>query len=114
MENSLTTESSLCPICQYKTQSDWYFCPNCGKELKEKPPVISVFKQIIIYLVSFFLTPLGLGWGLKYIRYKDRKTKIIGMISIILTIVSIILMFGAAKNFIDQYAKTLNNIVPSY
>lgn len=109
MENNL-----FCPACQFKTQSDWFFCPNCAKELKEKIPVISIPKQILIYCVSFFLSPLGLGWGLKYVRYKDGKTKLIGIISIVLTILSIILMIDAFKGFIDQYAKILNNLVPSY
>lgn len=103
-----------CPACQFQIQNDWFFCPNCAKELKEKVPVISVSKQILIYSVSFFLSPLGLGWGLKYIRYKDPKIKSIGIISIVLTVVSIILMTMAAKGFIDQYAKLLNTIVPSY
>lgn len=104
----------LCPICQFKIQNDWFFCPNCAKNLKEKIPVISIPKQILIYLVSFFLSPLGLGWGLKYVRSKDNKIKTIGIISIVLTVLSIILMIGVFKSFIDQYAKILNNIVPSY
>lgn len=104
----------LCPVCQYKTQADWFFCPNCAHELKEKVPIISTSKQILIYAVSFFLSPLGLGWGLKYARSTDHKIKTIGIISIVLTILSITLMIIASKNFIDQYAKILNNIVPSY
>ena len=109
MDNSL-----LCPVCQFKIQSDWFFCPNCGKGLKEKPLVISIGKQIIIYLVSFFLTPLGLGWGLKYVRSTDKKVKTIGIISIVLTVLSIILISMVFKSFIDQYSKVLNNLVPSY
>lgn len=106
--------SLLCPACQFKIQSDWFFCPNCSRNLKEKPPVISIGKQIIIYLVSFFLTPLGLGWGLKYVRSSDKKVKTIGIISIILTILSIILISMVFKGFVDQYLKVLNNLVPSY
>jgi hypothetical protein len=105
MENT-----SFCPACQFKTESDWFFCPSCAKELKEKVPVISISKQILIYGVSFFLAPLGLGWGLKYIKSTDQKTKKVGIISIVLTVASIILMIMASKNFIDQYSKILNNI----
>lgn len=118
MDNNVTTTSTtnvfLCPICQYKIQSDWYFCPNCGKNLKEAPLDVSIGKQILIYLVSFFLAPLGLGWGLKYVRSTDKKVKTVGIISIVLTVLSIILMSFVAKNFLDQYAKMLNSIVPSY
>jgi hypothetical protein len=103
-----------CPSCQFQTQPDWYFCPNCAKELREKPPVISVGKQIFMYLVSFFLTPLGLGWGIKYIKFKDQKTKTIGIICIVLTALSLIFMVMSVKSFIDQYGKMLNNLIPSY
>lgn len=109
MENNF-----FCPTCQFEIHSDWFFCPNCAKGLKEKIPVISIPKQILIYSVSFFLSPLGLGWGLKYVRYKDSKIKTIGIISIVLTVLSMILMFFAFKSFIDQYTKILNNLVPSY
>ena len=104
----------LCPACKYQTQSDWFFCPNCAKELKEKVPVISILKQIWIYLVSFFFSPLGLIWGIKYIRSQDKKVKTIGIIAISLNVIAIILMLSTLKNFIEQYAKILNNIVPSY
>ena len=104
----------LCPACKYQTQSGWYFCPNCAKELKEKVPVVSISKQMLIYFVSFFFTPLGLGWGLKYIRSKDNKIKTIGIISIVLTVLSIIMMISGLKSFFEQYAKIFNNFVPSY
>lgn len=107
-------DTLLCPTCKYKIQSDWFFCPNCAKELKEKVPEISIGKQIMIYSVSFFLSPLGLGWGLKYVKSKDSKIKTVGIVSIVLTVVAIMLMVLSAKSFIDQYAKILNNIVPSY
>lgn len=89
---------------------DWYFCPNCGKVLKDKVPVITISKQIIIYLVSFFLAPLGLGWGFKYVRSKDTKVRIIGIISILLTAASIILMFVVFNSYLDKYSKMLNNM----
>jgi hypothetical protein len=101
----------LCSACQFKILDDWFFCPNCGKNIKEKITEISVSKQILIYAVSFFLAPLGLGWGLKYIGSKNKKIKTVGMISIALTIASIILMMLSLKGFVDQYVKTLNQIM---
>lgn len=104
----------LCPACQFKIQNEWFFCPNCGRNLKEKAPDVTFTKQILIYFVSFFFTPLGLGWGLKYVRSTDKKVKTVGIISIVLTILSIILVSMVFKGFIDQYSKILNNLVPSY
>ena len=96
-----------CEKCKYQIQTDWYFCPNCGKILKEKP--ITIRKQIGIYLVSFFLAPLGLGWGFRYIRSKDKKIKLVGIISIVLTVISMVLLILAFKNLMDQYSTMLNN-----
>ncbi len=104
------SEVNNCPNCSYQLMPEWFFCPNCGKVLKEKPITISLFKQVLIYLVSFFLAPLGMAWGLKYIRSKNVKTKIVGIICILLTVVSVSFMIYAYKNFMDQYMKTLNSI----
>lgn len=104
-------KTPLCPACQFKIQDDWFFCSNCGKNLKEKIVEISVSKQILIYAVSFFLAPLGLGWGLKYILSKDKKIRTIGFISIVLTVISTILMVLSLKGFVDQYVKTLDQIM---
>jgi len=71
---------------------------------------MSISKQILIYLVSFFLAPLGLGWGVKYIRSKDSKVKAIGVVAILLTVLAIIIMFVLFKSVADQYVKTLNNL----
>jgi len=112
MENIPTNTNYFCPICKFSVQNDWFFCPNCAHELKEKIPNITLGKQLVIYLVSFFLTPLGLGWGLKYIRSKDNKVKMIGAISILLTIISIVMMIAAFKSFAEQYGKMLNGLMP--
>ena len=105
MENNIS-----CAFCHFATQPDWYICPNCGKPFKEKAPDISVFKQVYIYGISFFLAPLGLVWGLNYIRANDKKARMVGLISIALTVLSIILIIVVFKKFIDQYANILNNI----
>lgn len=110
MDNTNGANVSQCSVCHTAILPNWYFCPNCGKAFKEKPPNITVFKQVYIYAISFFLAPLGLGWGLKYIRSSDQKTRTVGMISIALTVVSILLIIMVFKNFADQYGKMLNNI----
>lgn len=99
-----------CPVCQSQLNADWYFCPNCGKILKDKVPVITVSKQILIYLVSFFFAPLGLGWGFKYARSSDTKVRIIGIVSILLTVASLIGMALLFKSFAEQYSRMLNEV----
>lgn len=103
--------NNQCPACNFEINPEWYFCPNCGKQLREAPITITIPKQILIYFVSFFLAPLGLGWGLKYIRHSDPRIRTIGIISIILTVFSIILMISSFKYFMDEYSKTLNGLM---
>ena len=103
-------ENNICQVCHSPLQLTWFYCPNCGKNLKEKPIEISLIKQIFIYLVSFFLAPLGLGWGFKYIKSNDEKVRMVGIISILLTVISIVIMIFVFKGVFDQYAKLLNSI----
>ena len=63
-----------------------------------------------MYLVSFFLAPFGLVWGIKYIRNKDRKVKIIGAICIILTVIAIGVTIGTYSVVMDKYTRMLNNL----
>lgn len=103
-----------CEACGYAIIPDWYFCPNCAKMLKEKVPSLTAGKQALIYLVSFFLAPFGLAWGIKYVRFHDKKTRVVGIVSIVLTIIAIALSVGAFKYAMDQYATMLNSISPTY
>ena len=101
---------TTCLTCKFQISSEWFFCPNCGKQLKEKVPPLTVWKQILIYLVSFFLPPLGLGWGFKYIRSKNLKVKMVGYVAILLTVASIWITISVFKSFVDQYSEVLNNL----
>lgn len=102
--------STACTVCKQPIQVNWNFCPNCGNTLRVKPLSTSLMRQLVIYSVSFFLPPFGLGYAFKYIRQEDRKTRIIGVISIVLTILSIVMMVIAFKAFMDYYSKILNSI----
>ena len=83
-------EQKLCEVCHTPLQETWYFCPNCGKKIKEAPPSTSLSKQIGVYALSFFLPPLGLWPGFRYLHRTDQKSKTIGMIAIALTVISLI------------------------
>ena len=102
--------STACNVCKQPIQVNWNFCPNCGNTLRIKPLPTSVLKQLLIYAVSFFLPPFGLGYAFKYLRQDDRKSRIIGIISIILTILSIVMVEITFKAFMDYYSKILNSI----
>ena len=84
--------ASLCPHCHLQIVSAFYFCPHCGKQLRTKPIVVSLGRQLVVYFISFFFPPLGLPFALRYIKQENKKTRIIGIIALCLIIVS----FGAA------------------
>ena len=69
---------------------------------------ISVEKQIGVYLLSFFLPPLGLFPGIRYLKNPDDKAKHVGLIAIFLTILSTIITVWATIGIINQVNKSLN------
>lgn len=104
----------ICPKCKATNLSSANFCQACGKQLREMPLSTSVLKQLGIYLLSFFLPPLGLMPGIKYLRVHDSKANIVGLIAIILTIVSIILTLWTFSGLLDTYTKLLNSGIEGF
>lgn len=109
MENIETINIQLvCPSCHTPITEEEYFCPNCGKKLKDKPVSTGVAKQMLVYLVSFFLPPFGLPWAFRYLKQPDQKSKIIGYITIGLTIISILTNVWLIMAFINQTQQAMN------
>jgi len=91
-----------CPVCSSLVDTTAFFCPICGKNLKEKPLSTGIGTQIGLYAVSVLLPPLFIGRTIKYLKSAEPKAKQIGVISLILTIVvlltTILLSISVAKN----------------
>jgi len=104
MENT----PSICPACGQPTSTDAIFCPHCGKQLKDAPLSTTAFTQTWIYLLSVLLPPLGLWPGIKYMKHGDPKTRQIGWIAIVLTVLSGIITIWATFAFLNVYLSTLN------
>jgi len=105
---------TTCPDCKANLSESDYFCPNCGKKIKEKPLSTTLLKQLSIYFISFFLPPLGVWPGIKYLRQGDEKSKKIGLAAIFLTIISIIITSWLTMNLINSLNKELNNQLNLY
>lgn len=102
--------NQTCKYCKNPVAENFYFCPNCGKKLKEPPFKFSWGKTIAIILESIFLPPLGLIPGIKYFLKDDRRAQIIGVLAIALTIISTIVGIIFTVDFINNANKTYNNI----
>ena len=99
-----------CPKCKAKVSEVANFCFNCGYCLKFRQEDTSVLKQILIYFVSFFLAPFGLVYAFKYLKQSDKKSRIIGIISLMLTVFAIIAVISIAKEYVRQTYDALNLI----
>ncbi len=101
----------ICSLCHQAIPEKYYFCPNCGNNLKEKPVVVSTIMQIGLYALAIFLPPLGLWPGIKYIMKKGQQAKRVGMITIVLTIISTIVTIWAIFSVFNSYLGQLDEVL---
>ena len=83
-------------------------------QLKEKSLSVTIGRQIFIYLLSFLLPPLGLWPAVKYLKQKDEKSRMIGFIAILLTIISIAITVWLTLDFVDVFNRQLNDNLNLY
>ena len=65
-------------------------------------------KQLGVYALSVLLPPLGLVPGIKYLFQKDPKVKIVGVVAILLTILSLVLTAYVTIDFLNRINKTIS------
>ena len=88
----------LCVTCHQSLQPEYYFCPNCGTQVKLPPLSTSSTSQLWLYSLSIILPSLcyiiiGKWKGLQYLKSEDKKAKTIGIIATLLLVVSTVLTF---------------------
>lgn len=98
---------STCKRCGGLVQESFYFCPNCGKKRKEPPPSTSLSAQLVVYLVSFFLPPLGLIYAYKYSRHGGRYERYIAVVSVVLTCLVIYIQYVFLSRAWENVSQTL-------
>src|SRR3990167_4011326 len=98
---------SICKRCGQPVQESFYFCPNCGRKIKEPPPSTSVPAQSVVYLVSFFLPPLGLIYAYKYSRHGGTKERYIAVTAVVLTCLTIYIQYIFLSRAWENVSQTL-------
>ncbi len=99
-----------CPVCHIEVRQSDYFCFNCGLNLHPKPPSTSIENQIMLYLGSFFLPPMGCIWGYKYIKIADGRSKMIGYICVAITMLSILIAVRSVMVVVNTVNSQVNQI----
>lgn len=100
-----------CKFCKSPIQESFYFCPNCGKKIKEPPFKFSLGKSITIIIVALLFPPFGLIPGIKYFLKDDKRAQFVGMITIAVTIIAIGLMFVVTMRIANYYKDTYSQIL---
>ncbi len=101
-----------CPFCRETVPGAANFCPACGRQLRYKPLDTTIYRQAMVYLVSFFLPPFGLWYAWKYLKQEDGKSKKIGWVAVVLTVISLVLTIWTAKLFMDAVNQQLQSLGP--
>jgi len=103
-----------CPFCQNKIPPDVFFCPVCGKKIKETPLSTTVGAQILLYALSLFLPPFNIGMTIKYLKSADPKAKTIGWVSLIMMIVALIVVGVSTYYFSKRISDQVNQELKIY
>jgi ribosomal protein L40E len=98
-----------CPSCKALVPPSAYFCLSCGKKLRDKPPSTSIITQLGVYSLSIFLPPFGLIPAVKYLRQSDTKSRMIGWVAIVLTIVVSVVTIYYSVVIYKEFTALLNS-----
>lgn len=98
----------ICPHCQKMAHDTDYFCPFCGKKLKDPPLSTSFGKQIGLYLFALLLPPFGIIPAVKYLRADSQKARNIGIVILVLTAVIIIITLALTVQVITEANKVIS------
>jgi hypothetical protein len=101
--------ATICPQCHIAVRPSDFFCFNCGKNLKPKLLPTGIGTEIMYYAGSILLPPLGYWWAAKYLRQPDAASKRIGVVSIVLTTVSLIVSTVLLVGYINKLNSTVGS-----
>src|SRR6266481_8112927 len=113
-----SAQAKICPQCHQPTAPEYYFCPNCGKNLKEPALSTSVWAAFWLYFYTLILMPLTSyliyrHWqGIKYFRSSDPKARRMGLIAIILLICTLLFVawsLWAGTLWLQKYVQQQEN-----
>jgi len=113
-----TTEASIpqisCPFCNSKIDSMAFFCPVCGKKVRETPVSNGIGGQLVLYLMAIFLPPFNFPLTMRYLRSSDQMSKKIGWISLIIMIISLVVISWSTFVFVRSISSQVDQQLNIY
>lgn len=97
-----------CSVCHQPISLNNYFCANCGKNLRPQPLSTSTSTQVMLYLKSLLLPPLGIIWGIRYLRQSDVSSKLVGLFTILITIIEIVFLIQTTVYTVNTVNQQIN------
>ena len=101
-----------CPFCNNKIDAKAFYCPICGKKVREKPVSTKFWPVALLFFLSIFLPPLNIGLTIRYMKSADHKAKTIGKISLFVMtaviVVACIAAYYTTKYVSDQVNSQIN------
>ena len=101
---------SICPSCHMQVRMTDFYCFNCGHNLHEPPPSLFGVNQILLYVGSVLVPPMGIFWALKYLRSKDTNSRIIGWIAVGLTVLAVLFYVKQLTGVINEVSKQAGSL----
>lgn len=97
-----------CPVCHSVIKISDYYCYNCGKALRVAPKSVSLTSIILYSIASLVLPPMGILWGIRFIRDGQPRSKALGISLIILTIVELIVLTISTIQLVNTVNEQVN------
>jgi NADH:ubiquinone oxidoreductase subunit 3 (subunit A) len=91
-----------CPFCAKEIDPKDFYCPECGKKVREKPIATTFWPVFLLFVLCVLLPPFNIGMTLKYIRSPDLKAKKIGWISLVVMAIMLIAV-GVSTYYMTKY-----------
>lgn len=103
-----------CKYCHLPVTLQDFYCPHCGKKLKDKPVSTDLWPLVWLFVLSTLLPPLGIGLTIRYIKSEDQKAKSIGWISLMVTGLALIAAVYASKAILDVINSQVSSQMQNY
>ena len=97
-----------CPKCQQSVNANDFFCPFCGHKIRSPPLSTKWSSLVFLAIKTLLLPPFGFWWGYKYLKQEDKKSKVIGWVVVLVTIVELVWGYVATVDMVKLAKEQIN------